>query len=228
MRSNLNTRSTRSGDAVQAVIFDMDGVIVDSEPRHERAFLDVMEAIGLTGRHGIRFADYIGRSDRDLWKDFLKKNSTPHSFEQLLVMKRRRVVEIIQRDQPLFAGVSDLVRALAPQYRLALASGSERAIVDAVLGLDGLAGYFKATVSCTEAKKGKPDPEIFLRAAELVGAPAEQCCVIEDSKPGIAAALAAGMEVIAIANTHPAEELRHAHHVVTTYQEIRHLLLPSP
>jgi HAD superfamily hydrolase (TIGR01509 family) len=210
---------------LRAVIFDMDGVIVDSEPRHERAFLEVVREIGYGERHGIRFADYVGRSDQELWVDFVAKNKPQQTLEELLAMKRRRVVEIIRRDQPLFDGLPELVERLAAKYRLALASGSERQIVEEVLTLKGLRKFFSATVSGSDIKRGKPAPDIFLRAAELLGVAPEECWAIEDSKPGVAAGLAADMRVIAITNTHPASELRHATHVVRTYEEIGRMLL---
>ena len=211
--------------ACKAVIFDMDGVIVDSEPRHERAFLDIVHEIGYSDRLDMRFADYIGRSDTELWVDFVAKHHPVQSLEELLGRKRERVVEILRRDQPLFEGVSALVERLGRRYALALASGSERAVVETVLGLDDLRRFFRAIVSGSEIERGKPEPEIFLRAAELLGVVPGDCCVIEDSKPGIAAGRAAGMQVIAITNTHPAQELRQATHVVGTYREIERLLL---
>ncbi|HWI57172.1 MAG TPA: HAD family phosphatase [Bacillota bacterium] len=213
--------------ALKAVIFDMDGVIVDSEPRHEQAFLEVVRAIGYGDRHGLRFADYVGRSDQELWVDFVARNNPAQTLEELLAMKRRRVVEIIRRDQPLFDGLPELIEQLAAKYRLALASGSERPIVEEVLALRGLGRFFSATVSGSDIRRGKPAPDIFLRTAELLEVSPEDCWVIEDSKPGVAAALAAGMRVIAITNTHPAEELCHATCVVKTYAEIGHLLLPG-
>lgn len=209
----------------QAVIFDMDGVIVDSEPSHERAYLEVVRELGYGDTHGLRFADYVGRSDEVLWQDFIARHSPAQSYEDLLALKTRRVVEILRRDQPVFAGVADLIEKLAARYALALASGSERPIVQEVLQLKRLGQFFSATVAGSEIRCGKPAPDIFLRAAELLQVPPQACCVIEDSKPGIAASLAAGMQVIAITNTHPAQELRRATHVVRTYAEIGRLLL---
>lgn len=214
----------------EAVIFDMDGVIVDSEPRHERAFLETVAELGYGATHGLRFADYIGRSDHELWVDFISKNQPPHSLEELLALKRRRVAEIIRRERPLFDGLTELVEKLASRYRLALASGSERLIVDEVLKLRELGRHFAATVSATDIARGrgKPEPDIFLRAAALLGVQPGQCWVIEDSKPGIAAGRAAGMRVIAITNTHPAVELAGATHVAATYAEIERLLASPP
>lgn len=203
----------------------MDGVIVDSEPRHERAFYDVVTDIGYGDRHGMRFADYIGRRDHELWIDFLAKHNPPHSLEELLEMKRRRVIEILRREQPLFDGLPQLVAKLAARVPLALASGSERPIVEEVLNLRGLRQHFRVTVSGSDITQGKPDPQIFLKTARLLGMAPEDCWVIEDSKPGIAAALAANMRVIAIANTHPEAELQQATTVVKTYGQIERLLL---
>jgi HAD superfamily hydrolase (TIGR01509 family) len=210
---------------LQAVIFDMDGVIVDSEPRHESAFLDVVREIGYGDKLDLCFADYVGRSDQELWVDFVARHKPPQSLEDLIARKRQRVLEILRRDQPVFDSVPELVEKLAARYALGLASGSERLVVQEVLKLKGLGRFFAAVVSASDIRHGKPAPDIFLRAAELLKVPPRCCCVIEDSKPGIAAGLAAGMEVIAITNTHPAAELRHATHVAKTYQDIERLLL---
>ena len=207
------------------VIFDMDGVIVDSEARHEQAFLEVVEALGYGDRHGLRFADYVGRTDHELWRDFVARHQPAQSMAELLDMKSRRVVEILRRDQPLFDGLPELVERVAARYPLALASGSERPIVDAVLAIRDLRRFFSAIITGSEIRRGKPEPDIFLRAADLLGVAAESCWVIEDSLPGVAAGLAAKMRVIAITNTHPAAELAHATHVVSTYEEIAALVL---
>src|SRR5438034_7723918 len=209
----------------RAVVFDMDGVIVDSEPLHERALREVLREIGYGDTHGLRFPDYIGRSDRELWEDFLARHKPAQTLEELVAMKRDRVVQIIRREQPVFDGLPQLLERVATKYRLAVASGSEQAVVHEVLALQGLRRFFPVIVSSADVTRGKPAPDLFLRAAELLEVPPTDCWVIEDSKPGVAAALAAGMRVIAITNTHPAEELRQATHVVRTYREIERLLL---
>ena len=132
---------------VQAIIFDMDGVIVDSEPCHERAFHDVVREIGYGEKLDLRFADYIGRSDQVLWADFVARHNPAQTVEELLAMKRGRVVEAIRRDQPLFDGLPELVEKVAARYALALASGSERPVVEEVLRLKGLGRFFSAVVS---------------------------------------------------------------------------------
>lgn len=215
----------KSNADFRAVIFDMDGVIVDSEPRHEQAFYEVVREIGYGDTHGVHFPDYVGRRDQELWVDFVAKHNPPHSLDELLARKRERVLEIIRNEKPLFDGLPELIKKLASRVPLALASGSERPVVEEVLNLDGLRQFFRVTVSGSDITRGKPDPQIFLQTAALLGIAPEDCWVIEDSKPGIAAALAANMRVIAITNTHPAEELQAATAVAKTYAEIERLLL---
>jgi len=209
----------------RAVIFDMDGVIVDSEPRHERAFLEVVTELGYGDNHGVQFSKYLGRTDRELWVDFVTRHHPAHSLEDLLAMKRERVLEMLRREQPLFEGLPELIEKLALKYRLGLASGSEPLVVEEVLRFRGLRRFFSAVTTASEVKKGKPAPDIFLRSAGLLRVEPKECWVVEDSKPGVAAGLAAGMRVIAITNTHPADELVHATKVVGTYEEIGTILL---
>jgi HAD superfamily hydrolase (TIGR01509 family) len=211
----------------QAVIFDMDGVIVDSEPRHESAFLEVVRQIGYADCLELRFEDYVGRSDHELWVDFIARHHPTQTLEELLEMKRQRIVGIIRQEQPLFEGLPELIQELAPRYCLGVASGSERLVVEEVLALKGLRRFFSSVVTASDVAQGKPKPDIFLRAAKLLETAPSECWVIEDSKPGIAAGLAAGMRVIAITNTHPAAELDRADYVVKSYAEISRLLGPQ-
>jgi HAD superfamily hydrolase (TIGR01509 family) len=202
----------------------MDGVIVDSEPRHEAAFLEVVREIGYGDCLNLRFDDFVGRSDHELWLAFINAHQPRHTLQELLELKRQRVIEIIRREQPLFEGLTALVEKNAPSYRLGVASGSERLVVEEVLALKGLRKFFRAAVTASDVEHGKPAPDIFLHTAKLLEVSPQKCWIIEDSKPGIAAGLAAGMRVIAITNTYPASELRQATYVVNTYAEIETLL----
>lgn len=208
-----------------AVIFDMDGVIVDSEPRHERAFLDVFAQMGYGQTHGIHFEQYLGRSDRAVWVDFIAKHNPKWTLDELTAWKQNHLIEIIRREQPIFDGLPELVAKLAPHYRLAVASGSVHPVIEEVLAMKSLRQFFPVVVSVQDVAHGKPAPDIFLRAAQLLGVAPASCCVIEDSAAGVTAARAAGMTAIAITNTLPAEKLTHAQHVVRTYEEIETLLL---
>ena len=207
-----------------AIIFDMDGVIIDSEPRHERAFMDVFEQMGYGQTHGIQFEKYLGRSDRAVWVDFIAQHNPKWTLDELTAWKQNHLIEIIRREQPIFDGLPELVAKLASRYRLAVASGSVHPVIDEVLAMKSLRRFFPVVVSVQDVTNGKPAPDIFLHAADLLGVAPTACCVIEDSAAGVTAARAAGMTAIAITNTLPAEKLTHAHHVVRTYEEIERLL----
>ena len=209
----------------RAVIFDMDGVIVNSEPYHEKAFFEVLRDIGYEHRFDMRFSDYVGLSDHIMWVDFVQRHRPPQTVEELLALKRQKVIEAMRREEPVFQGLPELVESLAARCRLGLASGSQHPVIETVLSLKGLGRFFSAVVSSSDVPHGKPAPDIFLRTAELLEVAPTECWVIEDSKPGVSAALNAGMRVIAITNTLPADQLGQATHVVEHYGTIRRLLL---
>lgn len=212
----------------RAVIFDMDGVIVNSEPHHERAFQEVLLDLGYPDLGGLTFADYVGRSDHDLLVDFIARHKPAQSLAELLALKRERVMKVLVEARPIFEGLPELVEKLARPYALAVASGSEHPVIQTVLSLRGLQPFFQVIVSASDVKRGKPAPDIFLHTARLLGVAPRDCVVIEDSKPGVAAGLAAGMQVIAITNTHPAADLRNATRIAHSYAEIEQLLVKSP
>lgn len=211
----------------EAIIFDMDGVIVDSEPRHEQAFREIFAEMGYGNNHGMDFSAYYGKTDKTLWLDFIAKHRPTQGLNALTEWKQRRFLEIIHREKPIYSAVPLLLSRLKPRYKLALASGSAHPVIKAILGLRDLAQYFPVTVSSHDVPHGKPAPDIFLRTSELLGVVARNCCVIEDSAAGVEAARAAGMDVIAILNTLPREKLARATHIVATYDEIEQILLPN-
>jgi HAD superfamily hydrolase (TIGR01509 family) len=142
-----------------------------------------------------------------------------------MAWKQRRFLQILQKDRPIFEDAVRLVEGLSRRYRMAVASGSLHAVIDIVLEMGGLRRFFPVVVSSQDVPRGKPAPDIFLRVAELLGVPPNECCVIEDAAAGVEAARAAGMSSIAITNSLPADKLCRADHVVSTYREIEALLL---
>lgn len=208
----------------QAVIFDMDGVLVDSEPLHDWSFQRVVEEIGYPD-HGIRIDDYLGKSDAMLWRDFLAKNKSEHTAERLTARREEFFLEALRKEVPIFPGLRQLLHDLQPNYKIALASGSSRQMVDGVILGASLESFFPIRISIDEVKHGKPDPEIFLKAAGALCVSPDHCVVVEDSTAGIEAAHRAGMLAIAITNSLPAAKLGHADYVVKNYEEIKRLLL---
>jgi HAD superfamily hydrolase (TIGR01509 family) len=208
----------------EAVIFDMDGVIVDSEPLHERAFREIFDELGYGQTHGVHFPDYYGRSDRALWLDFIEKHRPPQSLEFLTELKQNRFLDLLRAQQPIFPGIPELVQELAAQKPLALASGSLHVVIETVLSMRDLRRHFGPVVSVQDVERPKPWPDVFLRAAERLAVSPKNCVVIEDSAAGVTSARAAGMRVIAITNSLPAERLTEADAIVRTYSEISSLL----
>jgi HAD superfamily hydrolase (TIGR01509 family) len=211
----------------KAIIFDMDGVIIDSEPLHERAYLEVFDELGYRENHGVNFDDYIGRTDKVLIEDFITRHKPAFTVEHLSDLKKNRFLRIMQREQPIFEDLPELVSRLAARYPMAVASGSLHPVIDAVLALKNLRQHFRLCVSASDVAQGKPAPDIFLHTAKLLKVDPHTCCVIEDSPAGVAAARAAKMDVIAITNSVPRTKLSAATYVVDSYAEIDHLLLKN-
>jgi len=194
----------------RAVIFDMDGVIVDSEPHHERSFLRLFDEIGYGDRHGIHFPDYYGRSDKVLLDDFIATHRPVQTFEEMLDRRQEHLMEMLRAEQPIFPGLPEIVQECAARWPIAVASGSLHTVIDEVMAMKNLRQHFTAIVSSQDVPRGKPYPDIFLRAAELLNVAPTDCIVIEDSDAGVTAANAAGMQSIAITNSFIRERLAHA------------------
>ena len=211
----------------KGIIFDMDGVIVDSEPRHQQAFMEVFQDLGYAANHGIQFDQYLGKSDQAVWDDFVAMHHPPQSMESLLQLKQNRLIELIRSERPLFEPIPKLISDLSASYCLSVASGSLHAVIDEVLKLEDLCAFFPTVVSVEDVQRGKPAPDVFLRAAELMQLEPRDLCVIEDSAAGVRAGKSAGMQVIAITNSLEANQLSEADWIVDDYLSIRELLLPG-
>ena len=205
-----------------AVIFDMDGVIVDSEPIHEMSFLELWQEMGYGDNHGIHFPDFYGRSDRVLWETFIEKHHPPQPIEELLGLREEQLVQMLRDKQPIFDGIPTLVRRLAKHLPLAIASGSVHRIINEVLAMRDLRRYFCCTASSEDVANSKPQPDVFLLAAERLNVKPASCCVIEDTVAGVIAGKAAGMTVMGITNTFKSEALGQAgaDHVYQSYSAI--------
>jgi HAD superfamily hydrolase (TIGR01509 family) len=186
---------------IDAVVFDMDGVIVDSEHVWNEARETLARKRG--GRwHERAQRDMMGMSSLE-WslymRDVIGLEEPPEEISAEVV---RRLDAIYREELPLLEGAVDAVRRLADRWPLGLASSSNRELIDLVLDLAELAPYFRATVSSEEVPRGKPSPDVYLEAARRLGVEATRCAAVEDSHNGIRSAKAAGMRVIAIPNPH--------------------------
>jgi HAD superfamily hydrolase (TIGR01509 family) len=197
----------RHADGVpQAVIFDLDGVLLDSEQRwNEVKEALVREAGGTWAEEAPR--TMMGMSSPE-WSAYLRDElRVPLALEEINADVVRRMQDGYAAGLPLLPGAVETVRRLADRWPLGLASSSNREIIDVFLDASGLRDAFGATVSSEEVARGKPAPDVYLAAAERLGFAPERCVAIEDSANGLRAAAAAGMPVIAVPNEHyPPEE----------------------
>jgi HAD superfamily hydrolase (TIGR01509 family) len=180
------------------VVFDLDGVLVDSEPLWIRARQDLVAAAGGSWIAEAETAMMGISSDR--WSVYMRDRLGLSHLEPARIRAEvlDRMVETYRAGVPLLPGARAAIEALGRRWRLGLASGSDRVLVDAVLTGAGLSGAFAATVAGDEVAEGKPAPLIYQEACRRLGTRPESSAAVEDSGSGIAAALAAGLGVVAV------------------------------
>ena len=184
---------------IEAVVFDLDGVIVDSEHVWDAAREALARERG--GRwHAHAQRDMMGMSSLEWSRYMHERLGIREQPEEISAEVVRRLQAIYRHEIPLIDGAPEAVTRVAERWPLAIASSSNRPIIDLVLELSGLGHYFQATVSSEEVPRGKPAPDVYLEAARCLGADLLRTTAIEDSHNGILSAKAAGMRVIAIPN----------------------------
>ncbi|HEX5053236.1 MAG TPA: HAD family phosphatase [Planctomycetota bacterium] len=191
----------------RAVIFDMDGVLVLSGAAHWLAWREAAAARGVVLTRD-QFLSCNGLTNPDicalLWGDL----ATPGFVHEVAVAKEAAFRRAIEASVPLAPGCRELLVALQQQRtRIAVGSSAPRENVDLVLDGGGIRSFFGAVVHEGLVRRGKPAPDIFLRAAELLDVPPGRCVVVEDAPSGVRAAIAAGMDVVGIASNHAPDEL---------------------
>ena len=184
---------------IDAVVFDLDGVLIDSEHVWDEARQGLAEERG--GRWSENASrDMMGMSSLE-WSRYMRDEvGIAEPPEEISAEVVRRLERIYRDDLPLVEGAVEAVERLAAHWPLGLASSSNRELIDLVLELSGLARFFAATVSSEEVARGKPAADVYLEAARRLGVRPERCAAVEDSENGILAAKAAGMRVLAIPN----------------------------
>lgn len=212
----------------KAFIFDMDGVIIDSEPIHARAKMATLREYGIDlSAEEIGLDKYVGRSAKSFWEDM--KIRFPETFtEAWQVMagkKYEKYMDILNNDASIQAiqGIPELLQRLKSKgYKIGLGSSSVRPMVKNVLTRFGIIEYFDALATGDEVEHAKPDPAIYLLAAQRLGVKPENCTVVEDAASGVRAAKAAGMQCIAVNNPHSGQQdLSMADEIIEKYEEIK-------
>ena len=196
--TEVDPTGPRRRRVVDAVILDMDGVLVDSEPMHLEATNRGLAACGKELSEDESHA-FLGKDDRDLFEDLIGRFGLTEDVPALIAAKERALLALIKEGVVPRPGVPELIVGLKMRgYLMAVASSSFRPVVDAMLDELGLARSFDAVVTGDEVDRGKPAPDIFLEAAGKLGVAPAECLVFEDALHGVHAAVAAGMTAVAV------------------------------
>ncbi len=209
-----------------AVIFDFDGIIVDTEPLHYRAFQEILAPLGLGYSWEVYLRSYIGFDDRDAFRDAFRtagRSLKDRELQALVEEKGAAFQRIVASGVEVYPGVVELVRSIAGKLPLALCSGALPSDIDPILKQLGIAGLFDVIVTAADVQASKPDPESYALAVARLKATypdkeitPEICLAIEDTPAGITSARRAGLKVLAVTNSYPKEELTSADRIVTS------------
>ena len=207
---------------IKATIFDMDGVIIDSEPIHLNADKMTLKYFGINVPDE-ELNNYVGVSNATMWAELRPKYKFPFSSEELnkkTVENKNNLFGNMKLE--LIPGIFELLSELRnDNIKIGLASSSTKVFIEMILNNLKIINFFDAIVSGEEVKNGKPAPDIFLKAAELLDIAPNECLVIEDSEHGVEAAKAAGMKCIGFTNPNSGkQDLTPADTIVNSINEI--------
>lgn len=209
---------------LKAVIFDMDGVIIDSEPFHLEVNKELFSELGIKFSDR-EYARYIGVSNNDMFRELKRKYNLRHPVKKMSGMQMKGFLSYIEKnpnkEKPV-PGVIPLLKNLKKnRIKIALASSSNMKIIKTVLKMFKITNYFGAIVSGEKLNKSKPAPEIFIKTAKRLNIKPENCVVIEDATHGITAAKAAGMKCVGLKNPNSgSQNLSKADMVVNSIEKL--------
>lgn len=204
---------------LQAVVFDFDGVLANSEPLHLRAYQSVLSAHGLSLSAQEYYETYLGFDDETVFRELARERNLPVTEDWvtgLTAEKARSLQQLLRAASPLFPGAAAAVRAMAARVPVGLASGALRHEIVQVLEAEDLPDVFTAIVAVGDTPRSKPAPDPYARAVELIetatGNPLDpdRVVAVEDSLQGLASARAAGLRTVALATTYRPELLKEA------------------
>ncbi len=205
-------RAAKLGTMIEAVVFDLDGVLVDSEQLWDQARREV--AAEHAGRWQEQATTAMQGMSSPEWSGYMRDSlGVTLSQEEIADLVVQKLLDHYEQHLPLLPGAAEAVRRIGSRWPLALASSANRPVIDKVLDLSGLRHMFQTTVSSEEVAHGKPEPDVYLEAAHRLHRPPRSCVAVEDSTNGIRAAVAAGLRTVAIPNPHyppPLDALRQA------------------
>lgn len=207
----------------KAVIFDMDGVVIDSEPLHERSSRLVLAQHDLEIEDAT-FADFKGSTDRTILEYLVAENNLNVDVEALLQQKRLTYASLIDELQPIY-GVVSFINRINESYRLALTTSASRRNKELAFSKFNLHSFFEVVITSDDINNPKPDPEPYLETTSRLQLNPQDCVVIEDSFNGVRSAAAAGCTVVGITTSFAPDALMDAGAdlVIKGYDELAHL-----
>jgi HAD superfamily hydrolase (TIGR01509 family) len=209
--------------AIQAIVFDFDGVLADSEPLHLRVYQDLLAPSGVTLTKEEYCARYLGYDDEGAFRQMAADYNLllgDEEIELLIEEKAKRFEALVSGVDVLYPGALDCIARLAARWPLGIASGALRADIDVMLAGARASGAFRFIVAAGDVDESKPAPDPYLKAAELHGVAPPSCVAIEDSHWGLQSAKTAGLRTIAVTHTYPRASLTLADCVVDSLDEI--------
>lgn len=212
--------------SLQCVIFDMDGVIIDSEEIHKKAYFETFESLGLNVTDDL-YKTLTGSSTINAFQKLVEHFELNDNPEDLVLQKRQRYVNYFENDPTLHLvkGVEELIKYFFKNgIKMVLASSSSMGNINRVFNRFHLNQYFVGKISGADLKESKPNPEIFEKAAIIGNTPKENCVVIEDSDNGVKAANDAGIFVFGYRNPLAADQtLQNANCIISEFSELKNL-----
>lgn len=214
---------------IQAVIFDFDGVILNSEPIHYEACNRILQNLGLNLSYQEYFERYLGVSDKQVFELFLQSNGLAHRIKDLdnLFSEKAKIYTDMIENHPNLPMVDEvdqyIFKILNEEKKIAICSGSTQGEIAAALGKikQGiLKPHFDIIITSEDVQNTKPFPDGYLLAAKRLDVPPEQCLVIEDTPHGIAAAKAAGMHAVAILTSYDETHFPHADDIIHGFKQL--------
>ena len=211
-----------------AVIFDMDGVIVDNSPFHVKAWQEFLRREGFDMTEDQVKGKFFGRVNADAFEMIFGKKLDKQAEARMTEQKESIYREIYASDIKPVKGLPEFLEILKSNgTKTAIATSAYSKNVDFVLSKTGLREYFDVILDDSHVTKGKPDPQIYLKTAEQLGVEPAKCIVVEDSLHGVDSGLNAGMKVIGLTTMHTKEELSHANFVINDFTELDVEILQS-
>jgi len=213
---------------IAAIVFDFDGVLVDSEPLHLRAYQEVLEPRGIALLREEYYANYLGYDDPGVFRALSAARAWPIDDGDIrrLIREKTEVYEgLLAAGGHLYPGAADCIKRLSTTYPLGIASGAAKPEIRATLASQGLDSYFRFIVASGDTPASKPAPDPYRRAAELHGLPPHSCVAVEDSRWGIESAKGAGLWCVGITHTYPVAELMDADVIISSLHELTNALI---